>query len=793
MITASGESQINTDSIGDQTAPIAIFLASGGYAVVWATPSGWSLQRFTTDGTAAGNEVALPEPSVPVDGTHYTYGTPTNYDYTGPADFDIIELPDGDFLYAYSVNVSSSGIQNYHLMAYTGVIEDDGTIVRPAGWTLFSGGDPTIDLELLPDGDILLLSDSKLFKVGKGTGHLSYQSTISNWWAVSDVKLVPVPDGSFLYVYFDDDRETVGRYWDTDGGGLGSIIELPIPKGASIVHGQGELYFAWAERDGNGDRSIALGTTDGSSSQTMWVDAAGTTPSDIRLWQLKDGRLLVTWTTASNGDGDGKSVMGQLVAEGVPIGDAFLLNAGATGDQSAVSIAALDDGRFVATWQTPGLDGDGFGIASRTFDPKSFTGGNGPDLLIGGSLSDTIVGGDGVDSLSGEGGDDSIDAGGGADIIYGSAGDDTIDGGEGADAYLLGSAWVDWDFEEDADGNMLVRWHHGSTYGTKTLANVEFIRFGDHSELAISGTLVNSGPAAVDDARAMDEGTEAVDRVAEGNVLANDSDVNTLIGDTLAVTGIVFNYEPGDPFFNVDVEVGTTISGLYGTIFMGSDGSYEYTLDNDDPALAGLSDGQILVDKFTYRVSDAKGLTDEATLTVTIHGNDDAPGNTISANGNANRIDTGSGTFNGKGATGEEDRIDGKGGNDTIKGGGGNDTLIGGSGKDKLTGGSGADKFVFKGKLGSSNIDTITDFKHDIDLIQLDDAIFAAIGASLTRSEFHARAGAKTAADRSDHIIYDTASGKLYYDADAKGGKAAVHFATLSGRPTLDHGDFAIV
>ena len=98
-------------------------------------------------------------------------------------------------------------------------------------------------------------------------------------------------------------------------------------------------------------------------------------------------------------------------------------------------------------------------------------------------------------------------------------------------------------------------------------------------------------------------------------------------------------------------------------------------------------------------------------------------------------------------------------------------------------------------KLGSTNVDLIKDFAHDIDVIQLDDKIFAGIGISLSKKEFYAAAGATKAHDANDHIIYNTSNGKLYYDSDGNvaGGRAAVLFATLDHKPLIDHGDFAIV
>jgi Ca2+-binding RTX toxin-like protein len=144
-----------------------------------------------------------------------------------------------------------------------------------------------------------------------------------------------------------------------------------------------------------------------------------------------------------------------------------------------------------------------------------------------------------------------------------------------------------------------------------------------------------------------------------------------------------------------------------------------------------------------------------------------------------------------------DNRFNGAGGNDSLSGGGGRDTLIGGAGSDRLTGGIEADKFVFDAALGSTNVDTITDFAHGTDDIVLENAIFKALGSSVTASEFVARSSGHAATNASQHIIYDKSNGTLWYDADGSGFKAAVQFAQL-GTPAshpanLTWDDFAIV
>ena len=89
-----------------------------------------------------------------------------------------------------------------------------------------------------------------------------------------------------------------------------------------------------------------------------------------------------------------------------------------------------------------------------------------------------------------------------------------------------------------------------------------------------------------------------------------------------------------------------------------------------------------------------------------------------------------------------------------------------------------------------SNCTGIVDFIHDDDTIVLDDAVFAglALGA-LTAGAF--RTGA-AAADADDRIIYNGATGQLFFDPDGVGGAAQVQFATLTGAPAINASDFLV-
>lgn len=141
------------------------------------------------------------------------------------------------------------------------------------------------------------------------------------------------------------------------------------------------------------------------------------------------------------------------------------------------------------------------------------------------------------------------------------------------------------------------------------------------------------------------------------------------------------------------------------------------------------------------------------------------------------------------------DFLSGGGGNDTLLGQDGADTLAGGNGNDFMSGGAGSDVFRFDTPLDAiSNVDKISDFSNFSDQIQLDGAIFAALGGPgpLAQNSFY-QVGIGTF-DSQDRIIYNAANGLLYYDADGAGGAAAIRFAQLTNMPaTLNAGDFQVV
>ncbi len=125
----------------------------------------------------------------------------------------------------------------------------------------------------------------------------------------------------------------------------------------------------------------------------------------------------------------------------------------------------------------------------------------------------------------------------------------------------------------------------------------------------------------------------------------------------------------------------------------------------------------------------------------------------------------------------------------TIAGTDGADTLSGGGGADVLIGGGGDDRFHFTAALGSSNVDTVSDFAAG-DRLGLSSGVFSGVGGSIDDGEFVIGIAAK---DENDRIIFNQANGQLFYDADGNGAGTAVLFALLNPGAVLTAASFEVI
>ncbi|MDP3841519.1 MAG: hypothetical protein Q8Q81_02835, partial [Oxalobacteraceae bacterium] len=110
-----------------------------------------------------------------------------------------------------------------------------------------------------------------------------------------------------------------------------------------------------------------------------------------------------------------------------------------------------------------------------------------------------------------------------------------------------------------------------------------------------------------------------------------------------------------------------------------------------------------------------------------------------------------------------------------------NNVLTGNSANNTLTGGTGSDRFVFNTALDATNLDTVTDFSRTQgDTLMLDDAVFAALVGKTSLAD-HFRLSTQAAVGGDDFVVYNAATGQLFYDATGTG--TGQLFATLGNKP----------
>ena len=338
------------------------------------------------------------------------------------------------------------------------------------------------------------------------------------------------------------------------------------------------------------------------------------------------------------------------------------------------------------------------------------------------------------DTITGTGVDGQIlDGYGGNDTIIGGEGDDTLIGGAGND--LLNGGMGN-DSMEGGTGNDTYVGSAGDSF----------------SEAGGSGT----DTIQTDATHTLGEGFEHLILTGSGNINGTGNGLNNNI------TGNIGN----------NLLIGA--AGVDNLAGGGGDDTYEVNLIQkgrsikiEDKITEGVSAGTDMLDLTSSTIALSKAAT--LTLAANFEGLDASGTGATWLNLTGNTLDN------------------------TIVGNDAANAINGATGNDTLTGGLGNDQFVFSTALNAStNVDAIEDFTIGADLLVLDNDIFKALGAPGALTLGFLGFGA-AAADADDRLVYDGATGHLYYDADDNGVGAQIQFAQLDSGLALTEANFTII
>jgi Ca2+-binding RTX toxin-like protein len=367
----------------------------------------------------------------------------------------------------------------------------------------------------------------------------------------------------------------------------------------------------------------------------------------------------------------------------------------------------------------------------------------------------TIQAGAGNDTVRAGGGDDAVDGGAGNDVLVGWYGSDTLTGGAGADQFVFTTNYSSYFSGTDANP------------GTDGIDTVTDFNQAQGDRLAFPSGQFGGLPV--------------------GNLAATAFRVGTAANS--ANHRFIYDATTGDLFFDRD----------------GLGGFGQSKIARLTPGLSLTSSAIQIIDGFALptppsptgapapAVQNGTAGNDrlfgtEANDTITALAGDD----TVSGLEGDDSLEGGDGKDLLEGGTGNDqllgqaasDRLYGAAGNDSLNGGSENDTLNGGSGNDTLAGGAGADRFNFYSPI-TDGLDQISDFSVAEDKIGLyvgskQTTPFTTAftpNVELRPDQFRVGAAAATALER---IIYDSATGALFFDPDGNGSAPQVQIATLS-------------
>ncbi len=469
-------------------------------------------------------------------------------------------------------------------------------------------------------------------------------------------------------------------------------------------------------------------------------------------------------------------------------GTQLAFNDDAVGKNSRLSFTTMTDGTFFISAQAYSSYVGGYTLSmTATQVPFNLVGGSGDDVLTGGGMNDTLTGLDGRDTLDGGLGADTMIGGVGDDVYYvDNIGDKIVElRAQGVDTVYASVSYTLGDYVEKLN--------------LAAYANINGTGSADNNVITASygNNIIDGGLGADTMAGGADDDTYYVDNagdiVTEARFAGDDrvfSSISYKLTDnveTLTLTGSANINGAGNGLFNkIYGNAGDNIldGGAAGDTMYGGAGNDTYIFDNNGDYAVEYAD------QGTDTVMTPASYFWKANIEIlTLTGSGDPSGFGDGAN-NVMNGNSGANTLWGYGGN---DSLSGGAGADYLAGGDGNDTLNGGLDGDLLDGGNGADIFLFNSALGPANIDSIAGFNVVDDTIWLDRSVFSAMtntGALAAGAFINAAA----AINADNHIIFNSATGGLYYDADGNGAGAAIQFATMSNMVgKLSTADFVMI
>ena len=569
-----------------------------------------------------------------------------------------------------------------------------------------------------------------------------------------------------------------------------------VPVLAGLANGN----FAVAWQDASG----TLGDSDGTSIKLQLFDHDGAARGTELLVNtqtvgnqtvpaiaaLTGGGIVVVWEdrSAALGDSDGAAIAAQIFgADGNPVGTEFRVNVETGSDQLAPTVAATGDGGFLVSWTDNSAtlaDIDGTAIKARTFDKLGAAAGD--DILVNTSTAGNqtnvalaAVGPAGAIAIWEDRGPRSGTAlNHGADIKAQAFLDPT------APPFILSDlqkhlilhaaenvrgAGVIGGYDPDSQHSLVYRITGGEDaafFRIDRATGALTFRAAPDYEAPADANADNAYEITVSVGNGLNSTTEAV-RIVVDDVV-NEKLIGTAHQDHLQGSegNDILKGGAGNDVLEGGAGNDLLDGGTGADHQVGGPGNDTFIIDNvGDHAHEYADEG---ID--TVRTSVSFTL-DENVENLVLTGK-------AAIGGHGNELDN---RMTGNGAN---NILFGEEGNDRLVGGAGNDTLSGGAGRDVLSGGAGRDTFLFD-HLPADNreADRVLDFsvaEHDI--LRFARSAFVGFDHSgaLRPEEFYAEPGNTLAHDSTDRLIYDSTSGKLFYDSDGTGQAEAVLLAVIS-------------